>query len=296
MNDLPKIVFYNKNIDDYEFILISDYDRYKYPIDTYVPIGIEVINNQFTDDGTSRILSMVNMSRLNPENGTIQDEEIKFGLENSTANGMECNIYIPTIDEDNNFFIWGNIFDGNNIYFPSSYFSKKYSDNSMRPEALFAPYPYDEKFNMHYEYGNMLEKLNGHEWTEKLLKQLSINRNEENNENETIEDLSNKTNAPALECIFNFNPINKGKGLWYMPNAAEWCHVLAKLYEINLVIKLLIKKEPLLTDKITIIKNKEYWTSSIINEELTSVIHFGCGQLMTMNKYQQCLVRPMIKI
>lgn len=279
--ELLKIVFYNRNIDDYEFIHINDYDKDKFPIGTYVPIGIEVINNENTDDGTSRILSLVNMSQIMPEYGTILDEEIPFGFEFVDDFGMEYNLNVPTIDENNNFFYWFNIVrDYYNLYFPSSNFVRKYSDNSMRSGAYIVPSPSSNLFSQKYEFGNILEKINGKEWTDKIIE--IANRD--------------KIIANAVQTTFRFNPLGEHYGDWYIPSIAEWCYVLDKLYEINLTLKLLIKKQPLYEQSIALIKNCEYWTSTLINEEYASVIHIGCGQILLKNKYEEALIRSMIKI
>ena len=283
-NNLLRIVFYNRNIDDYEFIEVKDFEKDKFPIGIYKPIGIEIINNQDTNDGTSRILSLVNMSLYSPEYGTIQSEEIQFGFENVENFGMEYNLNIPTIDENGEFFVWFNIIrDCHNIYFPSSNFVRKYSDNSMRNGAFFAPSPNSKFFNENYEFGNILENMNGYEWTYNIKNNLKKVAN------------CNLT-APAVEVTHLYNPNCKGYGSWYIPSANEWCYILEKLYEINLTLKILIQKQPLYEKSISLLENKEYWTSTLVSNNYASIMHLGCGQLLIKNKYEEALTRAMIKI
>lgn len=44
------------------------------------------------------------------------------------------------------------------------------------------------------------------------------------------------------------------------------------------------------------IDDEEYWTSTLVNQEYATVINIEYVQIFLKNKYEEVIIRPMIKI
>lgn len=176
-----------------------DYKLTNYPIERYIPIGIEVIPQSHMDDGHARIISLRYMSSYSPMTGSGSADGLLWGLGGNEIEGLEYKTYVPSIKEigatefaqEQTIAYWETAMPNTNGPFPSDLYSvypNPYTDKQgyieYDPSASYFPSPFDAEMNKNPIFftenpdsGNpsMLLDFDGKTHTANILKKLDEN-------------------------------------------------------------------------------------------------------------------------
>ena len=215
-----------------------DYKLTNYPMERYMPVGIEVIPQSHMDDGHARIISLHDMSSNFPMTGS-NSEALKWGLGGNEIEGLEYKTYVPSIKEtgttefaqEQTIAYWETAMPNTNGPFPSDLygvFPNPYTDKQgyieYDPSASYFPSPFDAEMNKNPIFftenpdsGNpsMLLDFDGKTHTANILKKLDENlggkfdwRNAEYIPNQVGSDsgitFTYNDIAPAAQCCYRY--------------------------------------------------------------------------------------------
>lgn len=177
------------------------YNLTNYPIERYMPVGIEVIPQSHMDDGHARIISLHYMSPSSPMTGSNMNY-LLWGLGGNEIEGLEYKTYVPSIKETGttefpqeqtiaDWIGWNGEQQYINGVFPSDLYSvypNPYTDKQgykeYDPSASYFPSPFDAEMNKNPIFftenpdsGNpsMLLDFDGKTHTANILKKLDEN-------------------------------------------------------------------------------------------------------------------------
>ena len=286
-----------------------------YPIDRYMPIGVEAIPKEFLGDGHTRFISLVAMNFNTPKIGSNGILEMQFGLTNVDIEGIEYKTYVPSLTEGGSTDFgeiqeikhWENMLDKHMTVIPSDGFStllnpftkNQYYSFNKTDNIFYIPSPFTKFMNKNPIFftenpdesnPSCLLNMDGKGETKKILDQLTVNiGNDDWKTGMTIENGSGITNAPAAQCTWMYcvkegyetNPIF-GQGCWYIPTIGEWCILMGYRQAIN---NSLYKIQTTYRMGVTNLGNiSNSWSCSRVNNNNTCLMAHQHGTIYVYNK------------
>ena len=214
------------------------------------PIGICVIPPNFVPDGHARVMSLKNMSVKTPEQGTTNDESIRWGqngvdtkLPNldqvahggtgttalSTVVGLKNNAYLPSDRDD-----WASKLS----YSGDTSVHYLYSNDNGHAINPYLTTGGTLEFNTEYiktdspsSSANCLSDLNGVSNTDILC---SLHTGQADWETASaITNSSSQGYSPAAVCCRRYAPSESTKGKWYLPAMGELGFIMPRFKLIN---------------------------------------------------------------
>ena len=272
----------------------------KYPIATYVPIGIVVVpaSHGHYADGKCAIASLNHMRCDTPttggasqymywgEDGTDIDtlpnlDEVPYvgsnGNVGDTIIGVTGNAYLPS--DYSGFTAVTNPYDNGTKYY--------YNDSN---KYIPSPYNNDGSFNPNYSLttspsstGNCLSDFDGYNNTKKIL------------EVRGAKDYSSWTptyNAqadyPAASCCDMYSTVGIPQGSWYLPSAGELGYVCVRRQALDNSLNKLIQSG---VSSANVFASRYYWSSSEYSSANARSVGLGNGSVNYYNKYIYYYVR-----
>ena len=247
------ICLVNNNTLEKLIIPANDYTLESYPADSYTPIGVVVVPNTHTDDGTARIISLAVMDRNNPDNGNtnVQVSMVWGGygsdistLDNKTAIPYITNTNYAGLGSTQQLVGWHNG-SGSVPEMPSDYYDNSYPNPfdegtcMGKDNGVLAPSPYltgggkNEIYHSTANPNSMCADMDGKSNTEKIL---AID-NGVSTDWQTAATITNadrtETIHPAAQCCWRYHTVGTQQGDWYLPSAGELGYLVSRWKAIN---------------------------------------------------------------
>lgn len=283
----------NKNDGDKLIIIKGDkWTAEKYPIDTYVPIGVVVVpasHNHYAD-GKCAIMSLNNMNCDTPQMGANSSQYMYWGIYDQDIVSLPNLDQVPYVGSNGNVGadVIGQIDIAN---LPSDHpdFNKvtnpydtktKYSDN--RNKYIPSPYNNDGTFNPNYSLvtspsstANCLADFDGYNNTKKII------------EVRGTKDYStwkptkyNEADYPAASCCDMYSTYGTNQGEWYLPSAGELGYAVVRQQAISDTINKLISAG--VTNAKTVL-SYYYFSSSEFSSRYAIDVSFSSGYVGNNN-------------
>ena len=256
----------------------------KYPIATYVPIGVVVVpaSHGHYADGKCAIMSLNHMNCDTPTTG-------------GDAQGMYWGVYGTDIDTLPNLYVGSNGNVGDTIigvtgraYLPSDYSgftavtnpydngTKYYYNDSNK--YIPSPYNNDGSFNPNYSLttspsstGNCLSDFDGYNNTKKILEV----RGERNYSSWTPSSAS-QADYPAASCCDMYSTVGIPQGSWYLPAFGELGYVCVRRQALDNSLNKLIDNG---VSSVNVFVSLSYWSSSEFSSAYARYVYLDVGSV-----------------
>lgn len=250
------ICLYNAEKDKLELVKVDDWSVEKYPTSNYTPIGVVVVPNSHTDDGTARVISLASMDYNNPEVGSTDGHVLMvwggYGSDISTLSNLT---QAPSIGDspteltgEQTLKEW---LDLSNPEMSSDYYDNEYRNpydtaTCYGRDSRCAPSPYlnDGSKNPIYHstdnIGNAYSDMDGKGNTEKIL---AVD-NSSSTDWQTAATITNtgttETIHPSAQCCWRYHTVGTNQGNWYLPAGGELGYLASRWKAINTSINKII--------------------------------------------------------
>ena len=266
----------------------------KYPISTYVPVGVVVVpgsHNHYADSKCA-IMSLNHMNCSTPQTGANSPQHMYWGVYNQDIASLPNLDQVPYVGSNGN--VGASVIGQTSYaYLPSDHSSfnkvanpydtktKYYNDDSKY--YIPSPYNNDGTFNPNYSLttspsstANCLADFDGYNNTKKILevrgsKDYSTWKPRYNNE----------ANYPVASCCDMYSTYGTNQGEWYLPSCGELGYAVVRLQAINDTISKLISAG--ITNASTISLNY-YWSSSEDSGYRARGVYFSNGYVNYYSK------------
>ena len=259
------ICLVDNNTLDKLIIEADDYILETFPLEQYTPIGVVVVPASHTDDGTARIMSLVEMDCNNPDNGTVNgNEPMYWGGYGSDISTLDNKAVYPCISSDlreitaetQTIVEWSDI-TYDSCFLPSDYFDTYpnpydegtyYYIGTLSRTYHAGPSPYltdgakNEIYHSTANNSNVLADMDGRGNTEKIL-EFDNHYSTSWQTASTIYHVETGTSLshPAAQCCWRYHTIGTNQGDWYLPSAGEIGYLVVRWKAINNSILKIIK-------------------------------------------------------
>lgn len=254
------VCVWDKNDLRYRFIKHTAYSESYWHDRTLFPIGVVAVPNTHTPDGTSRIMSLVNMSLKTPDAGTATagavegDNYMKWGASGDIAglpNLTTVTKVNPLTGEETGTSDWVRIpsdhkFTNTGYVDPISggyYYYNNYTNDpniasGTSTEDRFGPSPFDKEGHKNPQYyKNATNDFDGRGNTDIIMSNVTASW-----QTGVITDSVDPGNYPAAECCSRFHTtVGTKQGDWYLPAIGEAMFLVARHVAINNGIKAVAK-------------------------------------------------------
>lgn len=286
------ICVYDVNKGSLAIIKATEWSASKYPISTYVPIGVVVVpaSHGHYADGKCAIMSLNHMNCDTPQIGGYQqgmywgvygtDIDTLPNLDQVPYVGFNGNVgfdvigqtdtaYLPS--DDNNFMAVVNPYDNKTNYY--------YNDND---KYIPSPYNNDGAFNPNYSLitspsstSNCLADFDGYNNTNNIIEVRGYK-----DYYSWIPNAKTESDYPAASCCDMYFTQGTKQGDWYLPSAGELGYVLVRQQTINSSINKLINAG--VKNAVTV-QSYTYWCSSEYSDPYSRLIDFSSGRVSYEN-------------
>lgn len=286
-SEVGDICVYDVNKGSLAIIKSAEWSASKYPIVTYVPIGVVVVpaSHGHYEGGKCAIMSLNYMNCDTPQQGgDMQNMVWGVSSDINTIPNLNKIPYVG-IGGDVSSVVIGEV--SNSAYLPSDDDSFTSVQNPYDNKTKYhiysnyytpSPYNNDGTFNTEYSRitspsstSNCLSDFDGYNNTKKIIEVRG------NKDYSTWKPNSNnRDDYPAASCCDMYFTQGTKQGDWYLPATGEIGYVIVRLKNINTTIDNLIESG-FITAK-TIDKNP-YWSSTEINSNNVRGVNFNGGDL-----------------
>lgn len=285
----------NKNDGDKLIIIKNDkWTAEKYPIDTYVPIGLVVVpgsHGHYTN-GKCAIISLNEMNCDTPQTGANLPQHMYWGIYNQDIASLPNLDQVPYVGSNGN--VGASVIgqtsyahlpsdhpDFNEVANPYDNKTKYYYNDSKY--YIPSPYNNDGTFNPNYSLvtspsstANCLADFDGYNNTKKIIevrgsKDYSTWKPRYNN----------VANYPAASCCDMYSTYGTNQGEWYLPSVGELGYAVVRQQAINDTISKLISAGVTNASTISL---SFYWSSSEGTSYNARYVHFSNGYVNYFSK------------
>ena len=273
----------------------------KYPIDTFIPIGVVIVpasHNHYTD-GKCAIMSLNEMNCDTPQTGANSPQGMYWGVNGTDIASLPNLDQVPYVGSNGN--VGASVIGQTSYaYLPSDHpkFNKvanpydnktKYYYNDS-DKYIPSPYNNDGTFNPNYSLttspsstANCLADFDGYNNTKKILevrgtKDYSTWKPTYNNE----------ADYPAASCCDMYSTYGTSQGEWYLPSAGELGYAVVRQQAINDTISKLISAGVTNASTVSL---ADYWSSSEYSSYCARYVNFTNGNVNANGKNSYGYVR-----
>ena len=313
------ICLVNNDTLDKLIVSYNEYDLTNYPSEEYTPIGVVVVPESHTEDGTVRIISLADMDYNNPDNGNTDGNVYMhwggYGYDVLDLDYLTQAPYIAdsvalisspqtlvgfnTIALNNFCYFCSDYFVGTSGAYPNPFDSKAAYGSNSDNVAVPSPYLEDGSKNPIYHdtsnTGNVCADMDGKGNTEKILA-VDNSYSTSWQTASTIQNVhDNQYIHPAAQCCWRYHTIGTNQGEWYLPSAGELGYLAARWKSISASITKIIGfgVVPAL-----VLSLYSWWSSTIysINNLISVYFTNSYDRLFYRSKTNESYMRAFISI
>ena len=285
--------------------IVNDWSADKYPIDTYVPIGLVVVpgSHNVYGDGTCGVMSLNHMNCSSPTTG-------------GSAQGMYWGVYgtdidtLPNLDEVPYVGSNGSVGDTvigvtGNAYLPSDHVNFTAVTNPYDPGTKYyyndsdkyipSPYMNDGTFNPNYSMtgspssaANCLADFDGKGNTQKIIEVRGSK-----DYSSWTPSTTTQADYPAASCCDMYFTQGTNQGDWYLPSAGELGYAVVRQQAINDKINELVSAGITSANPVQL---HNYWSSSEYSSNYARQLGFGSGNVNYVTKTSSRYVRAFLRV
>lgn len=278
----------NKNDGDKLIIIKGDkWTAEKYPINTYVPIGVVVVpgsHNHYAD-GKCAIMSLNEMNCNTPQQGVNSAQTMYWGDSNVDIASLPNLNQVPYVGSNGN--VGADVIGETDYAFlPSDHSSFTAVANSYDTKTKYyyndsdkyipSPYNNDGTFNPNYSLttspsstANCLADFDGYNNTKKIIEVRGSK-----DYSTWKPGYNNVANYPAASCCDMYSTYGTNQGEWYLPSVGELGYAVVRQQAINDTISKLISAGVTNASTISL---SFYWSSSEYSSYYARNINFFSG-------------------
>ena len=309
------ICLVNNNTLEKLIIPANDYTLESYPADSYTPIGVVVVPNTHTDDGTARIISLAVMDRNNPDNGNTDGYvNIAWGGYGSDISTLPNLTRAPSIG-DSPTELTGEQTLKEWLGLNSPEMSSDYYDNEYRNpydtatcygrsyQCVPSPYLNDGSKNPIYHStdntGNVYADMDGKSNTEKILAVDNGVSTDWQTTTTIVNNTSTSTNTQphtAAQCCWRYHTAGTNKGDWYLPAGGELGYLASRWKAINTSINKILSSG---FEALTLPVPSYWWSSTEPSSDTAVTLYFHSSHAYlnyTSPKYNSRYVRAFLAV
>ena len=285
--------------------IVNDWSADKYPIDTYVPIGLVVVpgSHNVYGDGTCGVMSLNHMNCSSPTTGgsaqnmywgvygtdidTLENlDEVPYvgsnGSVGDTVIGVTVNAYLPS--DHSGFTKVANPYDPGTKYY--------YNDSD---KYIPSPYMNDGTFNPNYSMtgspssaANCLADFDGKGNTQKIIEVRGSK-----DYSSWTPSATTQADYPAASCCDMYFTQGTNQGDWYLPSAGELGYAVVRQQAINDKINELVSAGITSANPVQL---TSCWSSSEYSSNRARLLHFGDGYVYSLDKNYSYYVRAFLRV
>ena len=282
--------------------IVNDWSADKYPIDTYVPIGLVVVpgSHNVYGDGTCGVMSL---NHMNCDTG-------------GDAQGMYWGVYgtdidtLPNLDEVPYVGSNGSVGDTvigvtGNAYLPSDHANFTAVTNPYDPGTKYyyndsdkyipSPYMNDGTFNPNYSMtgspssaANCLADFDGKGNTQKIIEVRGSK-----DYSSWTPSTTTQADYPAASCCDMYFTQGTNQGDWYLPSAGELGYAVVRQQAINDKINELVSAGITSANPVQL---DAYWSSSEYSSNNARYLDFSNGGVSGSDKTYSNYVRAFLRV
>lgn len=312
------ICLYNAEKDKLELVKVDDWSVEKYPTSNYTPIGVVVVPNTHTDDGTARVVSLASMDYSNPDNGkTDVHVNIAWGGHGSDVPDLPYLTQAPYITNDltnisgeqqllgftgltTTYFSSDQYTDCPNPYDEGTYFYTGTTSSGKKgyPSPYLTGGAKNEIYHDTFNTGNALADMDGKSNTEKIL---AVD-NGVGTSWQTASTITNNTSSStntqphtAAQCCWRYHTIGTNQGDWYLPSAGELGYLASRWKAIDNSIDKLVSSG---VEALVLPVLNGWWSSTEYSSSYAVGLNFLSinANLYSSNKYRNRYVRAFLAV
>lgn len=292
-------------INEGKLIVVNDWDASKYPIDTYVPIGLVVVpgSHNVYGDGTCGVMSLNHMNCSSPTTGgsaqnmywgvygtdidTLENlDKVPYvgsnGSVGDTVIGVTGKAYLPS--DHANFTAVTNPYDPGTKYY--------YNDSD---KYIPSPYMNDGTFNPNYSMtgspssaANCLADFDGKGNTQKIIEVRGSK-----DYSSWTPSATTQADYPAASCCDMYFTQGTNQGDWYLPSAGELGYAVVRQQAINDKINELVRAGITSANPVQLYY---YWSSSEDSSSNARHLDFRNGNVRYSYKDNSNYVRAFLRV
>ena len=285
--------------------IVNDWSADKYPIDTYVPIGLVVVpgSHNVYGDGTCGVMSLNHMNCSSPTTGgsaqnmywgvygtdidTLENlDKVPYvgsnGSVGDTVIGVTGNAYLPS--DHANFTAVTNPYDPGTKYY--------YNDSD---KYIPSPYMNDGTFNPNYSMtgspssaANCLADFDGKGNTQKIIEVRGSK-----DYSSWTPSTTTQADYPAASCCDMYFTQGTNQGDWYLPSVGELGYAVVRQQAINDKINQLVSAGITSANPVQLYY---YWSSSEYSSNYARSLYFYYGIVSNYIKYGSYYVRAFLRV
>ena len=266
----------------------------KYPIATYIPVGIVVVpaSHGHYADGKCAIMSLNHMNCSSPTTGG-SAQGMYWGVNGTDIDTLPNLDQVPYVGSNGNV---GDTIIGvtGNAYLPSDYsgFTKVANPYDEATNYYFndsdkyipSPYNNDGTFNPNYSLtdspsstGNCLSDFDGYGNTKKILEVRG-----EKDYSSWKPGQYTQADYPAASCCDMYSTVGIPQGSWYLPAAGELGYTVPRRQALENSINKLIQGG---VSSANVLDSNYYWSSSEYSSAYTRRVYLSTGSVYDNYKY-----------
>ena len=285
-------------------LLIIKSDKWtaeKYPIATYVPVGIVAVpaSHNHYSDGKCAIASLNHMRCDTPTTGG-SSQDMYWGVYGVDMTSLPNLDKVPYVGSNGNV---GDTIIGvtGNAFLPSDYSGftavpnpydngTNYYYNDSDDKYIPSPYMNDGSFNPNYSMtgspsstANCLSDFDGYGNTKKILEVRGTK-----DYSSWTPSAGTEADYPAASCCDMYSTIGIPQGSWYLPSAGELGYVCVRRQALDNSLNKLIQSG---VSSANVFASDSYWSSSEYSSANARSVRLSLGNVGSTNKGRSIYVR-----
>ena len=294
------ICVYDTSKSSLAIIKEAEWSASKYPIATYVPVGIVAVpaSHGHYADGKCAIMSLNHMNCSSPTTGGA-DQAMYWGVNGTDIDTLPNLDQVPYVGSNGNV---GDTIIGvtGTAYLPSDYsgftaVTNPYDNGTnyyWNDSDKYIPSPYnnDGTFNPNYSLttspsstSNCLSDFDGYNNTKKILE---VRGNKDYSS--WIPTYNSETDYPAASCCDMYSTVGIPQGSWYLPACGELGYVCVRRQALDNSLNKLIQGG---VSYVNVLASNYYWSSSEFSSAYARGVYLNNGGVICYDKNINLYVR-----
>lgn len=312
------ICLVNNNTLEKLIIPADSYTLESYPADSYTPIGVVVVPNTHTDDGTSRIISLASMDYNNPDSGNTEEHvDMAWGGHRNDVPDLPYLTQAPYITNDfisisgeqqllgfteitTLYFSSDQYTDYPNPYDEGTYFYTGTISSGKKgyPSPYLTGGAKNEIYHDTSNTGNALADMDGKSNTAAILAVDNGVSTDWQTEATIVNNTSSSTNTQphtAAQCCWRYHTVGTNQGDWYLPSAGELGYLASRWKAIDNSIDKLVSSG---VEALVLPVTDFWWSSTEYSSNYAVRLYFSSdyAYLSYLAKYNRIYARAFLAV